>query len=83
MGSLRFDGVRFVAYSKDHLPPHVHGFYAGVEIIVELSNHQAFLSNREKAVVPRNAKRSDVKKILTAAAENAHLLISLWEQTHD
>ena len=36
MGSLRFDGVRFVAYPQDHEPVHVHGFYAEVEVIVEL-----------------------------------------------
>jgi acyl dehydratase len=36
MGSIRFEGVRFAAYSNDHDPMHVHGFYAEVEVIVEL-----------------------------------------------
>jgi hypothetical protein len=82
LGSLRFDGIRFTAYSKDHWPPHVHGFYAGIEVIVELVNHQAVLSNRKKAIIPENAKRSEVNKILKAAAENADLLLALWETTH-
>jgi hypothetical protein len=30
VGSKTFDGVWFMAYTKDHLPPHVHAFYAGV-----------------------------------------------------
>jgi hypothetical protein len=36
MGSIRFDGVRFVVYTMDHEPRHVHGFYAEVEVIVDL-----------------------------------------------
>jgi hypothetical protein len=83
LGSLRFDGIRFTVYSKDHPPPHVHGFYAGVEVVVEFVDQKAVLSSREKAVVPSTAKRSDIKKILTAAAENAELLLSLWEQIHE
>jgi hypothetical protein len=35
-GSKTCDGVRFVAYPKDHPPPHVHGSYAETEVILEL-----------------------------------------------
>jgi hypothetical protein len=34
--SLRIDGVRFVAYSNDHPPRHVHGFTGDTEAIVDL-----------------------------------------------
>ena len=34
MGSVKFDGVLFVAYSNDHSPRHVHGFAAETEVIV-------------------------------------------------
>jgi hypothetical protein len=36
MGSIRFDGIRFTAYSMDHAPRHVHAFYAEIEVIVDL-----------------------------------------------
>jgi hypothetical protein len=38
VGSIRFNGVRFVAYPEDHEPRHVHGFYAETEVIVEFRN---------------------------------------------
>ena len=69
MGSLRFGGVWFIAYSNDHPPRHVHGFTGETRVIVDLhSDGGVALAEREDAVRPANAKRSDVKKILKAAA---------------
>jgi hypothetical protein len=34
VGSKKFDGVWFSIYSHDHPPPHAHGRYAGVQVIV-------------------------------------------------
>lgn len=36
MGSLRFGGIRFVVYSNDHLPRHIHAFLGGTEVIIDL-----------------------------------------------
>jgi hypothetical protein len=36
MVSIRFEGIRFVAYTMDHEPRQVHGFYAEIEAIVDL-----------------------------------------------
>lgn len=83
MVSLRFSGVRFVVYSNDHPPRHVHGFSSGVETIVDLRvGGNVALSRRADAVRPANAKRSDVKKILRAAATHFDELTALWEATH-
>jgi hypothetical protein len=60
----------------------VHGKFAGTEVIVELMDGRAIVARRRKAICPHNAKRSDVKKILQTAPDNAELLISLWELTH-
>ena len=81
MGSKTFDGVRFAAYTDDHLPPHVHGFYAGIEAIVELliSERAVRLSPRKDNVTPRNGKRSDVNHILRTAAKHFDELVALWE----
>jgi DNA-directed RNA polymerase subunit L len=81
MGSISFEGVRFAAYSDDHPPPHVHGFYAGIEAIVELmiEERKVRLANRRDCVDPRNAKRSDVNHILRTAAKHFDELVELWE----
>lgn len=78
MGSKRFDGVLFVAYPNDHLPPHVHGFYAETEVIVELLNGTVRQALRDDAIRPPDAKKSDVTKILRTAARHADELAELW-----
>lgn len=81
MGSLRWNGVRFVAYSDDHLPRHVHGFAGEVEAIVELRfDGDVQLALRKDAVRPSNGKRSDVNKILSTAAKHFEELVKLWEK---
>ncbi len=78
MGSKTFDGVWFVAYSHDHLPPHVHGRYAGVEVLVELVNGTVRLAHRTRPIRPPNGKRSDVNHILNTATQHAAELMELW-----
>jgi len=81
VGSLRLDGVRFVAYSNDHLPRHVHGFASETEAIIDLRwDGIVALANRDDAIRPANAKRSDVKKMLNAAALHFDELVALWEE---
>ncbi len=83
VGSLRFGGVLFVAYSNDHSPRHVHGFASETEAIVDLRlDGTVALAKRNDAIRPANAKRSDVKKILNAAALHFEELAGLWEETH-
>ena len=85
MGSIRFDGVWFVAYPEDHEPRHVHGFYAEVEVIVELRDEpqrEVARADRSDAVRPGNASRSDVKHILLVATEHFDRLAQLWEEAH-
>jgi hypothetical protein len=83
VGSKTFDGVWFVAFSHDHPPPHVHGRYAETRVIVDLlANGAVRRSRRWDAVVPSNAKRGDVRRILEVAAAHAAELKELWEKTH-
>ena len=63
MGSLRFDGVRFTAYTMDHAPRHVHGFYADVEVIVDLrADGKLSLANRADAIRPGNGSKADARQ---------------------
>ena len=83
MGSKTFDGVWFAAYSHDHPPPHVHGRYGDIQVVIDLlAGGKVRRSGRWDAVRPANAKRSDVRRILEVAAAHAAELMELWEKTH-
>lgn len=83
MGSIRFDGVRFVAYTMDHEPRHVHGFYAEVEVIANLRpDGNVSLADRADAIRPGNGSKSDVRHVLTTAAKHFDELVYLWEKQH-
>jgi len=83
VGSKTYDGVWFAAFSQDHEPPHVHGAYAEVVVIVDLlADGTVAESKRRDAVQPGNAKRSDVKRVLDTATRHAAELKELWEKTH-
>jgi hypothetical protein len=82
LASLVFEGVRFVVYSNDHAPRHIHGFSGGAEVIVDLlPTGDLALANRQDAV-RGSANRSDVKRILRIAAEHFDELVGLWERIH-
>jgi hypothetical protein len=81
MGSMGFEGVRFTAYSNDHDPMHVHGFYAEVEVIVELRRDgTVLLADRKDAVRPRKGSRADVRHVLAVAGNHFDELIALLEK---
>jgi len=81
MSSFRFEGVRFAAYSMDHGPRHVHGFYADVEVIVGLRpDGKVSLANRTDAIRPSNGSKSDARHVLSVAARHFNELVILWEK---
>jgi hypothetical protein len=81
VGSQTFDGVRFAAYSDDHPPPHVHGFYAGVEVVMELfvADKKIRLARRKSCIIPASAKRSDINRIIRVAKAHSREIFKLWE----
>ena len=84
MGSKAFEGVTFRAYPNDHEPRHAHGFYAEVEVIVDLKRDgMVALADRTDAVRPSNGSKSDVRHILEIAAKHFAELVALWEKHHD
>jgi Domain of unknown function (DUF4160) len=83
VGSKTLDGVWFISFADDHEPPHVHGQYGETTVIVDLlPGGWVAQSTRAKSVIPANAKRSDVRKILKAALDHAVELHELWETMH-
>jgi len=83
VGSYQFDGVTFRVYPEDHDPPHVHGRYQGIIAILELgADGRVRLADREDAIRPGDAKRNQVRHILTVATAHFADLMELWEEAH-
>lgn len=67
----------------DHEPRHVHGFYAGVEVIIDLrADGKVTLAYRTDAIRPSNGSKSDVRHVLKVAAWHFEELAFLWEKHH-
>lgn len=83
MTTVRVEGVYFRVYPADHKPRHVHGNYGETIAIVDLlDGGTVALANRADRVIPANAKRSDVKKILKLAKRHFKQLVAAWEKMH-
>jgi len=62
---------------------HIHGFASETEAVVDLRmDGSVALAKRTDAIRPANAMRSDVKRILSAAALHFEELARLWEGIH-
>ncbi|HVA26762.1 MAG TPA: DUF4160 domain-containing protein [Candidatus Baltobacteraceae bacterium] len=81
MSTVRVGGVRFRIYPQDHEPIHVHGRYAETVVVVEfLADGTVRIARRKDAILPSNAKRTDVRKVLETAAEYYGEIVAAWEQ---
>ena len=65
----------------DHHPPHAHGFYGSVSVVVEFGDSEN-IGVRGGSVQPPNAKRNQIRKIVDTAVEHYPELIKMWEATH-
>jgi len=82
-GSLRYRSFRFVAYSNDYLPRHVHAFFEDAEAIIDLrDNRTVAIADRANAYSPKDLKKVKLKNVLRAAANNFDGLMALWEEIH-
>ena len=83
MGSFEFDGITFRVYSGDHDPAHVHCRYQGITVIIELgADRTVGLASRRDAVLPANAKKSHIRRVLNLAGVHFDELLELWEEAH-
>lgn len=83
VGSILFDGVTFRAYPEDHEPPHVHGRYQDVVVIVELAaGRRVRLADRKDAIRPADAKINQVRHVLSVASAHFDELLEKWEAAH-
>lgn len=83
MSTVKVGGVRFRIHPQDREPIHVHGRYAETVVIVELlADGTVQKGRRNDAIIPTDAKRTDVRKILETAAENYDRIVAAWEEMH-
>jgi len=82
--TLRAGAVRFRLYPQDHPPIHAHGRYAESLVIVQFEpDRSVTIAAHADAVLPRNAKANDIRKILEAAAERYDAIVAAWHKMHE
>ena len=80
---MRIGSICFRLFPDDHDPRHAHAEYSDIEVIVNLgADGNAVLADRTDRLRPRDAKRSDVKRVLMAAQEYFDELVLAWEKMH-
>ena len=69
----RVGRFRFMIYANDHDPAHVHVFYDGREIIINLGETEATI----REIAP-GVKRADVREAFRIAVEQREALLAAW-----
>ena len=70
-------GFRFMIFSNDHAPPHIHVFGRGGEAKI------SFIGVDETAVDwVVGIGRQDMRRILAEVSEHRERMIAEWEQLH-
>jgi len=75
---LRIDGLRFVLWSNDHAPPHIHVFSAEAEARIELGE----LNGYPRLIENRRMNKSDLAKALKGVFEHRSMLLQKWNEIH-
>lgn len=73
----RAGGFRFVIYTSDHEPAHVHVVGDGHAKINLVGPHDL-----PELVFSVGIKKSDMRRLLNEAAEHRDELVDRWEQIH-
>lgn len=73
----RAHGFRFVIYTDDHEPAHVHIVGAGLAKV-----HLLGPDGRPEAVDVRGIKRSDMRRLYVEVVERRDEFLAEWERIH-
>lgn len=68
-------GLRFVIYSNDHMPAHVHVVGSGCEAKVQLQDMM-------EVVWSVGFKPSDLRRITAELAREREMLLAKWDEIH-
>jgi Domain of unknown function (DUF4160) len=75
---LRQNGFEFVIRTRDHLPPHVHVFLAGTEVVLNLGIDKNTPLIREL----RGMQDRNIRRALEITVENNELFLAEWWRIH-
>jgi hypothetical protein len=79
MEAFREDGFRFIFYSNDHDPSHVHvKKRGGGEVIIYLGSETEPPTIREN----RRMSERDAMKVIKICYERQEELLKIWEKVH-
>ena len=75
---FRQNGFEFVIRTRDHLPPHIHVFLSGTEVVFNLgiSNNVPFI--REL----RGMHVRNIRRALEITCENNDVFLREWKKIH-
>ena len=73
----RAHGFRFVIYTHDHEPAHVHIVGAGLAKVYLLGSN-----GRPEAVDVRGIKQSDMRRLYDEVVERREDFLAEWERIH-
>ena len=74
----RAHGFRFVIFSNDHSPPHVHVFGQGGEARIMLEE-----AGRIRLDWVAGIGRGDLRKVMQEVQRERARLIEMWKQIHE
>jgi len=75
---LRIDGYCVQIFTDDHLPPHVHVFARGSELVVNLNCAEKYVSIRGND----GFKKREIRDIAIIVQTNRLELCEAWEEIH-
>jgi hypothetical protein len=75
---LRQNGFEFVIRTRDHLPPHVHVFLSGTEVVLNLGIDKKTPLIREL----RGMQTRNIRRALEITVENNELFLAEWWRIH-
>lgn len=75
---FRQNGFTFIIRTADHLPPHVHVFYGGEEVLLNIgiAGEQPTIYRLE------NMRRQNIRRALEIAATRNDELLARWREIH-
>ena len=71
---LRIDGLRFVVYTNDHPPAHVHVVGPGWIVVVDLVSMEV-----REAI---GARETEARRVLRLVSDHRDALMDVWTRYH-
>lgn len=75
---LRLGGFEIRIRTRDHLPPHVHVWHSGTEVVILLGTERDVPTVRDK----RGMSERNMRRTLELVAQNQQILLMEWTRIY-